>query len=56
MEEMSPELAHLFSELMTLLDRIEVEEDHTLAKQRFDIVEKHDMEIVITGIGSDSMN
>ena len=29
------------SEILTLLDRIEIEEDHALAGQRFDIGEKY---------------
>ncbi len=31
----------MFSELLALLDRIEIEEDHTLSKQRFDIAKKY---------------
>ena len=34
-------------EILTLLDRIDVEEDHTLAIQRHAIVEKHGMTVVI---------
>ena len=33
------------SEILTLLDRIEIEEDHTLASMRHDIAEKHGMTV-----------
>ncbi len=34
-------------EILTLLDLIEVDEDHTLARHRFRIAEKHGMTVVI---------
>ncbi len=34
------------SELLALLDRIEVEEDLSLTSQRFDIAEKYGMRVV----------
>ena len=33
------------SEILTLLDRIEIEEDHTLSSQRFEIGEKYGLTI-----------
>ena len=36
-------MEHLFG---TLLDRIEIEEDHTLARQRFDIARECGYEVV----------
>ncbi len=33
-------------EILTLLDRIEIEEDYTLANQRFAIGEKHGLTVV----------
>ena len=35
----------LFGELMDLLDRIELEDDASLAGERFDIVKKHGFEV-----------
>jgi hypothetical protein len=40
------------SEILTLLDRIELEEDASLAAQRFSIAEKYGMRIRINGPGS----
>jgi hypothetical protein len=34
-------------EILTLLDRIEIEEDHALASQRHQIAEKYGMTVVI---------
>lgn len=34
-------------EILTLLDRIEIENNSSLASQRFDIAEKHGFEVVI---------
>lgn len=34
-------------EILTLLDMIEVNEDHTLASQRFNIAEKYGIKVVI---------
>ncbi len=39
-------------EILTLLDRIEVEEDHTLASQRFDIAEKHGFTVIFKKEGN----
>lgn len=38
-------------EILTLLDRIEIEEDHTLASQRFEIGEKYGL-IIKFGVQS----
>lgn len=35
------------SEILTLLDRIEIEENHELASQRHDIAEKHGFTVVM---------
>lgn len=35
----------LFHEMVSLLDRIEIEEDHTLASQRFAIAEKYGLTV-----------
>jgi len=43
MEKLINEMA---SELLALLDRIEVEEDLSLTTQRFDIAEKYGMTVV----------
>lgn len=43
-------------EILTLLDRIDVEEDHTLAIQRHTIAEKHGMTVVIEEPISGMMN
>lgn len=43
-------------EILTLLDLIEVDEDHTLARQRFRIAEKHGMTVVIGEPISDSLH
>jgi len=40
-DEDSADLSALISELCTLLDRIEIEEDSELAIKRFDIFEKY---------------
>lgn len=37
-------------QLLALLDLIEIEEDHTLASQRFDIAEQHGYTVEITGV------
>ncbi len=42
-------MTEMESLLLALLDRIEVEEDHTLAKQRFDIGEQCGYTVEITG-------
>jgi hypothetical protein len=34
-------------EILTLLDRIEIEDDHTLASQRFEIAEKYGITVEI---------
>ena len=36
----------IFSELLALLDRIELEKDYKLSSQRFDIAEKHGLKVV----------
>ncbi len=43
------------SKLMALLDRIEIEQDHTLARQRFEIGEEAGYTVEFTGmkVGSD---
>lgn len=43
MSDFSDEFIH---EILALLDRIELEEDHTLADQRHAIAEKHGMKVV----------
>ena len=44
-------------EILMLLDRIEIEEDSELARQRFDIAENHGYTVEITGeIVSGAMN
>jgi len=43
-------------EILTLLDRIEIEKDYTLASQRFDIAEKHGIEVIIGEPISGRMN
>lgn len=43
-------------EIITLLDRIEIEEDYTLASQRHAIAEKHGMTVVILEPISGAMN
>ena len=45
MTDNDSQYTELTSELMTLLDLIEVREDSTLANQRFDIMEKYGFEI-----------
>ena len=46
-QESLPDFSNDFvHEIVTLLDRIEVEEDSSLAGQRFDIAEKHGMTVV----------
>ena len=34
-------------EILTLLDRIEIEDDHTLASQRFEIAEKYGITVEV---------
>ena len=36
------------AEILTLLDRIEIEDDSSLAGQRFNIVEKHGMTVKLS--------
>ena len=36
--------------LLDLLDRIEVQEDHTLARMRFDIAEEYGYTVEMTGV------
>lgn len=48
-------MTELESKLLALLDRIEVEEDHTLASQRFDIAEEFGYTIEITGMITSGM-
>ncbi len=43
------EFTEMESKLMALLDRIEVEEDHTLASQRFEIGEEAGYTVHVTG-------
>ena len=42
--------------LLALLDRIELEEDHTLAAQRFDIAEECGLTVVFGEKASGAMN
>jgi hypothetical protein len=42
-------MTEMESKLLALLDRIEVEEDHTLAVQRFTIAEEFGYTVEITG-------
>lgn len=44
------------SEILTLLDRIEIEVDSSLAGQRFAIVEKHGLPVVFREPVSGAMN
>ena len=46
----------MFSELLDLLDRIEIEEDHTLAGQRFDIAKKYGYTVEFGELGSSYTN
>lgn len=50
MEEVTISTVHLFSELMMLLHEIEKKKDHTLAAKRFEIINRYDMELIVTGI------
>lgn len=43
-------------EILTLLDRIEIEEDSSLATQRHDIAEKHGMTVTLLEPASGAMN
>lgn len=48
----SDPLGIMASELLALLDRIELEDDPTLASQRHVIAEKHGFDVVFTPIDS----
>ncbi len=49
-EQEGREMTTLESKLCALLDRIEVEEDHTLATQRFDLYEEAGYTVVFSGM------
>ena len=51
--DFSNEFVH---EIITLLDRIEIEQNHELASQRHDIAEKHGMTVVFGEPISGAMN
>ena len=51
--DFSNEFVH---EILTLLDRIDIEEDHSLAAQRHDIAEKYGLTVIFRHSTSGEMN